>query len=205
MATDESLSFINNDSSLNSQNSSKETETSTSTNLSFDSSTISSKLKNQIIIAVASNLNDIIEENKAMIPSQIYDSNFINQDIFYLNNIPNITLLTYINHLVKYTKMDISSLIIAVIYIDTFCSKYKYILTMNNIYRLLLAACILSLKFNEDITIDSNAYAVIAGVSRKDLNALEVQLYVLLEYKLFVDEFLYQQYYTYFSKFGFDK
>lgn len=205
MEMDESSSFINIDSSMNSQISSKETETSSSNNLSFEYPIISKKLKQQIIIAVASNLNDIIEENKAMMLPQIHDINYYNQDIFYLPYLPNITLLNYINHLVEYTKMDISSLIIAVIYIDLFCNKFKYILTLNNIYRLLLTACILSMKFNEDIIIDSKAYAKLSGVSIKDLNNLEENLYILLEYKLSVNEFLYQQYFAYFSKFGVDK
>lgn len=205
MEMDESSSFINIDSSMNSQISSKETETSSSNNLSFEYPIISKKLKQQIIIAVASNLNDIIEENKAMMLPQIHDINYYNQDIFYLPYLPNITLLNYISHLVEYTKMDISSLIIAVIYIDLFCNKFKYILTLNNIYRLLLTACILSMKFNEDIIIDSKAYAKLSGVSIKDLNNLEEKLYILLEYKLSVNEFLYQQYFAYFSKFGVDK
>ena len=73
----------------------------------------------------------------------------------------------------KYSKMDISTLIIAIIYIDNFCDKNRSILTQNNIFRILLSVCLLSLKFNEDITVNGKTYAEIAAVSAEDLRNLE--------------------------------
>lgn len=188
---DESLSSVNTDNSIVS----KETEASTS--ISFEAqNSISQDIKNHIINAVTVNLKDIIEENR-----QSDREKYIRQDIFYLSNIPSISLNSYIKRLVKYTKMDISSLILSIIYIDMFCIKFKYVLSLNNIYRLLLTSCLISIKYNEDITVDTKTYSEIAGVSVEDLNNLELQFFVLLDYKLSVTEDYYQQYFDYLSKF----
>ena len=80
--------------------------------------------------------------------------------------------------------MDISTLIIALIYIDCFCDNNKYILTLNNVYRILLSACLLSLKFNEDAIINYKYYSEIAAVSVEDLSKLEFYMYLKLHFSL---------------------
>jgi len=176
---------------------SRETDANTSINTSFESqSPISPSLKNHIINAIALNLKDLIEENKK-------NNNFFWKDnIFYLEQIPPISLEDYIRHLVKYTEMNISSLILSIIYIDQFCEKYRYILSLNNIYRLLLVSVFISLKFNEDVMVDAKNYANIAGVSLDDLKMLELQMCTALNFEFFVKSEYYQQYFAYFSKYS---
>ena len=176
---------------------SRETDANTSINTSFESqSPISPSLKNHIINAIALNLKDLIEENKK-------NNNFFWKDnIFYLEQIPPISLEDYIRHLVKYTEMNISSLILSIIYIDQFCEKYRYILSLNNIYRLLLISVFISLKFNEDVMVNAKMYASIAGVSLDDLKMLELQMCTALNFEFFVKSEYYQQYFAYFSKYS---
>ena len=176
---------------------SRETDANTSVNTSFESKCpISPNLKNHIISAIALNLKDLIEENKK-------NNNFFWKDnIFYLEQIPPISLEDYIRHLVKYTDMNISSLILSIIYIDQFCEKYRYILSLNNIYRLLLVSVFISLKFNEDVMVDAKNYANIAGVSLDDLKMLELQMCTALNFEFFVKSEYYQQYFAYFSKYS---
>ena len=168
---------------------SKETEV----NSSYESQTSKeTDLKIQIINSISLNLKDIINENKSNGASS-------KQDIFYLSFVPPISLRDYINRIMKYSKMDISTLIMAIIYIDNFCDKHRYILTANNIYRILLSACLLSLKFNEDTTVDYNYYSVIAAVSVEDLKNLEFYMYLKLHFSLLVKYDLYKSYYDYFT------
>lgn len=176
---------------------SKETEANSSVNASFESQCpISPNLKNHIISAIALNLKDLIEENKK-------NNNFFWKDnIFYLEQIPPISLEDYIRHLVKYTNMNISTLILSIIYIDQFCEKYRYILSLNNIYRLLLISVFISQKFNEDVMVDAKTYANIAGVSLDDLKMLELQMCTALNFEFFVKSEYYQQYFAYFSKYS---
>ena len=87
----------------------------------------------------------------------------------------------------------------SIIYIDRFCEINNYILCMNNIHRILLTACLLSIKFNEDI-IETKDYAKIAGIPTNDLNFLEFYFCVKIKFSFFVDYDIYDKYYEYFLK-----
>ena len=183
--------------SLNS--SSKETELNTTSNTSFESQDkYTPSLKSHIISSIVHNLYEIMEENKQMGNDQLN----IKDNIFYLDVIPNISLEYFINHLFKYTNMSISSLILAIIYIDQFCEKFRYALSMHNIFRILLIFVYISIKLNEDINIKPDFYSKVAGVSVKDLNMLEFQICVAMNFEFFIKSDYYQQYFAYFCKNG---
>jgi hypothetical protein len=163
----------------------------------FDNSSISLNLTNQIITSISSNLEDLIMENLHNI-YQLY----IKSDIFFLNHIPQISIEDYIKRIMKYTQMNISSLILAIIYIDKMCENNSYILCFNNIHRLILSSCLLSIKFNEDISFHNDLYARISGESVENVNQLEYEFYVLLNFSLFVDYNYYEKYFEYFSQYS---
>jgi len=172
----------------------------TEINSSYESQTSKeTDLKNHIINSISLSLKDIINENIKLI------SKDVNKDIFYLSFIPPISLEDYIKRLMKYSKMDISTLIISIIYIDHFCDKNKYYLTPNNIFRILLSACLLSLKFNEDLIVNDKEYAEIAAVSVEDLKNLEFYMYLKLHFSLNVKYELYKSYYDYFANYKIQK
>ena len=166
--------------------------------------------KSHIINAICQNLKDIIKDNSSY-------ADYAPKDQFYLTNVPDISLNgqlhmafivdislnDYIKRLVKYNNMNISTLINAIIYIDIFCEKNKYILCMNNIYLILCSSCLLSIKFNEDVSVNLKTYSKIAGVSLDKIKSLESSLYFNLHFGLFVKEDLYQSYFNYFSNFEF--
>ena len=184
---------------LNTLNSSsKETELNTTSNTSFESQDIfTPSLKSQIISSIVNNLKEIMEKNNQMGNGVLN----LKDNIFYLEQIPEVTLEDYIYHLIKYTNMSISSLILAIIYIDQFCEKFGYVLSMHNIYRVLLIFVYISIKFNEDIFVKPEHYAKIAGVSVKDLNILEYQMCVVMNFDFFVKSEYYQQYFLYFCQY----
>ena len=154
--------------------------------------------ENQIIKAIVANLNDIIEENRKRI-----NLKYISKDnLFYLDQLPDISLEDYILYLMKYTKINISTLILAVIYVDKFCDKFKYVLTLNNIHRIILISIFISIKYNEDKYINAKSYAQLAGVCVEDLLYLEYNMCVAMEFSFFVNEDLYLQYFIYFSKYS---
>ena len=154
--------------------------------------------ESQIIKAIVANLNDIIEENRKRI-----NIKYITKDtLFYLDQLPNISFGDYIIHLMKYTHISISTLILAVIYIDKFCEKFKYVLTLHNIYRIILISIFIGIKYNEDLLVNANIYAQIAGICTEDLLNLEYNMCVALEFGFYVQEDLFQQYFIYFSKYS---
>ena len=163
----------------------------------LENSTISLDLTNQIITSISSNLEDLIIDNL----NDIYKL-YVKSDIFFLNHIPQISIEDYIKRILKYTQMNISSLILAIIYIDKMCEKNSYILCFNNIHRLILSSCLLSIKFNEDISFHNDLYARISGESVENVNQLEYEFYVLLNFSLFVDYNYYEKYFEYFSQYS---
>ena len=192
---DESNLSHNTDNSLFSRETEANSVNTSSTEGKFHFSIIN---ESQIIKAIVSNLNDIIEENRKRI-----NMKYISKDnIFYLEQLPNIPFGDYILHLMKYTHINISTLVLAVIYIDKFCEKFKYVLTLHNIHRIILISIFISMKYNEDCFVNANIYAQIAGVCTEDLLNLELNMCVALEFGFYVKEELYQQYFVYFSKYS---
>ena len=194
---DESILTSNIDNSL----SSREIESNSIVSTTFESHCpISPNLKSHIVKAIVANLKDIIKDN---IQNGL-NNYFYRDNIFYLEEIPPVSLDDYVQRLVKYTEMNISNLILSVIYIDHFCVKFNYALSYNSIYRLLLISTYLSLKYNEDNYLSPKIYADLAGISLQDLNNLEYQMCVALDFSFFVNSDYYQQYFVYFSKFSFE-
>ena len=187
-----SSSRINTDNSI----ASKETAINTSPNFEINTP-ISPYLQKHIIKSIAQNLKDIIKEN-------IHNNQmkYVKHDIFYISRLPPISLEDYINRIFKNTKMNISSLILSIIYTDRFCENNGYILSLKNIHRIFLTACRLSIKFNEDINVSTKYYSNVAGITVQDLNNLEFYLIVNLEFSLFVENDIYQKYFEYFCKFN---
>ena len=166
-------------------------------NLSFERyNPISEDIKIHTIKSISKNLKEIIKEN-----IQNKQMKFIRNDIFYYKHIPTITIEDYIKRIYKCTKMNLSSLINSIIYIDTFCEMNKYVLSMHNIHRLLLTSCLLSIKFNEDVNVNSKYYAEVAGIPVQDLNNLEFYFIIKIRFSLFVDYYIYQKYFEYFCKY----
>ena len=61
----------------------------------------------------------------------------------------------------------------------------RYILCINNIHRILMASCILSIKFNEDLSFGNDSQ--MANFSLDLLNILEYEFYVMMNFKLIVN------------------
>ena len=191
---DSSSTIMNTDNSI----SSKETEINTSQNIEYNNQ-ISLFTQKHIIKSIAQNLRDIIKQN--IRNNQMKN---VRHDLFYIQGQFSISIEEYINIIFKGTKMSLSTLIISIIYIDKFIELNGYILSLKNIHRILVASCLLSIKFNED-TISTKYYSKIVGINDNDLNILELYFYIKLQFSLLIDYDCYKQYFDYFSNFNLDK
>ena len=189
-----SSSIMNTDNSI----SSKETAINTSLNIE-NNNQISFFTQKHIIKSIAQNLRDIIKQN--IRNNQMKN---VRHDLFYIQGQFSISIEDYINIIFKGTKMSLSTLIISIIYIDKFIELNGYILSLKNIHRILVASCLLSIKFNED-TISTKYYSKIVGINDNDLNILELYFYIKLQFSLLIDYDCYKQYFDYFSNFNLDK
>ena len=139
---------------------------------------------------IADLLNNICEENKDK-------SENINKDIkpFMTNNIPSMPIKNYLIRLCQFTKINESTIIIILIYIDRICNINKFTLTYRNIYKIILSSMVVAIKYNEDNFYSSDIYAKIGGLSIKELNYLEFHFLVLIKFSLFVEKDLFDKYY----------
>lgn len=145
-------------------------------------------------------LLEILEENKNQKhPKEILDKQ--KKLSFHSKTPASVTLSEYIERILKYTHIEESTLIIALIYIDRLCDKQNVVLSDNNIHRIVFGAIVLATKYNEDDFYSNNYYSKVGGIAVQELNLLEYEFSKLVKYSFFVKEDIYQKYKIYLSQY----
>ena len=172
----------------------------------FDSPTTSSsdietipQKDNSLQLSISLAIEQLLSENRKQ---KYYASKIREQSkmIFSSNSIPKISILEYLNRIVNYTKIEDSTLITAIIYLDLVGQNEIY-LTDYNIHTLLLICILIAIKINEDSIYTNDYYAQVAGISLKKLNKIEHEFLNMNKFKLFVDKDLFDKYQQYLSNF----
>ena len=151
----------------------------------------------RIINIVCSILNEIINNEKNYENKRDFcDSKNIkfNLNNFEIKSNPNISLKNYLSRILKYTKPQPSTIIISLILIDKFCETSKINLNKKNIHKIFLTSIIVAIKYNEDEYFTNNYYAKVGGILQKELFNLEYMFLTLLNFNIFIDEKIYNNY-----------
>ena len=159
------------------------------------------QIKNKDLInAISVTLSTIIEENKKL---QNYKEILMRQSkmIFSSKTIPNISIYDYLIRIQTYSLIEKSTLILSLIYIDRLCELCKLTLTFYNIHRIVFAAILIAIKYNEDNFYDNKYYAEIAGVKLKELKLIEYQFVELIDFNMYVSDEIFNKYNTYLKSF----
>jgi hypothetical protein len=126
-----------------------------------------------------------------------YDTN----DVLYSKRMPLLTLEEFIQRIVKYTKMEVSTFVYGFVYMQRlFSYEEGFVLGLCNVFRLLLGAYVLGIKFNEDSKFKNWYYAKILGLTADVFNDIEVELFARLKFKLYVNEEEYANVYNMLNK-----
>ena len=138
----------------------------------------------------------ILSENKK---SKDYNKNLsLNQDgHFTFKMKPSISLFEYLQRILKYVRIELSTLIIAMIYIDRICRE-KVFLNEFNIHRVMLIAIYMAYIYNEDNVYDNKYLALVSGLSKAEMMTLQEDFLDLIEFNLFVSDEIFEQYKKYF-------
>ena len=142
-----------------------------------------------IIQSIADLIKNICEDNKTKQKNEKYK-------YFEIQTEPSISIKDYLIQLYKFSKPNISTIIITLIYIDRFCDYNNFTLTKFNIYKLILTSFIVASKYNEDIIYLMDFYSKIGGVPLQMLLKLELEFLFMIKFDLYVKEELYYQYYN---------
>ena len=146
-------------------------------------------------------LESLISENKK---SEEYERMVKSQknQIFSSKHIPKVDLLYYLNRIYNYSNVEKSTLIISLMFIDKICDNSGVYLTEYNIHRLLFAAILIAIKYNEDSFYDNKYYSKIAGVQNSELNEMEYTFLEMSKCSLFVELDKYDSYMRYLDKYN---
>ena len=146
-----------------------------------------------LVKEIADILNSVILKNKKFKKTKGENSPFFHQ------NAPSISIYDYILRILSYSKIEKSTLIISLIYIDKICHKKEIILTKYNIHRILFTSILVAIKYNEDKIYNNSFYSKVAGISMKELNALENKFLIIIDFDLFISKEVYEKYYNYLN------
>ncbi|CAG9321178.1 unnamed protein product [Blepharisma stoltei] len=114
---------------------------------------------------------------------------------FHSKKIPRIPIGSYLNRLKQYMKCSEECYVLALIYIDRISTKHNsFVVNSLCIHRLILAAVMLSAKFSEDKFYKNSYYAKVGGISCTEMNSLEHQFLIMIEFDLYVSEKEFQLY-----------
>ena len=153
---------------------------------------ISIKESINIDIILVESLLQILFENKKS--PDYFKKIKENKDLhFTLMILPAISLLDYLKRILCFIKLDISTIIIAMIYIDRIC-KEKVFLNEYNIHRIMIIVIYIAYIYNEDVIFNCDYLSLVSGMNKNEILTLEEDFLDLIEFNLFVDNDEYEQY-----------
>ena len=103
-------------------------------------------------------------------------------EVFYNYEIPEISIYKYLQRIILYTNIEENTLVSSLIYIDRLCIK-NIPVNIYTIHKLLFSCILIALKVNEDCFYKNNYYSEISGIPLKELNQLEYNLLILLDFQ----------------------
>lgn len=118
--------------------------------------------------------------------------------VFHSVKAPPIGISDYLNRIVKYAYCSPECFIFALIYLDRLITQNKNChITLYNVHRLLITSVLLAAKARDDTYYSNAYYSAIGGISNPEMNKLEVNFLLLVDFNLFITPETYDQYKTY--------
>jgi len=108
--------------------------------------------------------------------------------------LPDIDVQSYLFRLIKYSGCSRNCLLVSVIYLDRLITRRQFVLSTKNFHRLLIASLVVAIKLYEDGIYNNTYYAHVGGIPLRELNRLELELLLLLDFDLFIGEALFESY-----------
>jgi hypothetical protein len=136
----------------------------------------------------------------------ILESNIVDEmgtpekTLFHGTCIPAISMFDYCNRIIEFGNLSHSTLIIAVIYFDRLLelAKKQAAATMEitnwTAHRVLLSACVLASKYQDDVYYNNQHMAAVGGVKNEELNGMEMTMLVALNFSLWVSPQVFAEY-----------
>ena len=108
-----------------------------------------------------------------------------------------VSIYTYILNIYSFLNLEFSTIILSLININRLLERRRDHLSKNNFYKLFITSCLLNCKINEDITYDSDCFAMAGNIDKNELIFLEKKFFEMVDYRLFVNDEVYRRYFTF--------
>ena len=107
---------------------------------------------------------------------------------------PKISIVDFVNKIIKFTKTSETTFILGLIYINRFCKIKDIILTDYNTHRIFLTSILLAKKYNEDNFYSNKFFSKVCGIKLKDLNVMEYNFLIDISFDLYVKNSIIKQF-----------
>jgi hypothetical protein len=118
---------------------------------------------------------------------------------FVATQVQAVSIEQYVERLLTLAKIEGSTLICALIYMDRFLEKTSSKLKNENFHRIFFVALVLSIKHNEDTHFNDKIFCKIGGLRLKQFRNLESVFLFTIKYRLFVKNEVYNTYFRYLN------
>lgn len=109
---------------------------------------------------------------------------------------PGISVRDYLLRIQKYASCSAECFVLALVYIDRLHQMQGVSLTELNVHRVLITSVVLAAKFFDDHYFNNAYYAKVGGVPCNEMNELEVEFLIFVNFTLHVSTDTYERYYN---------
>ncbi|XP_004515319.1 cyclin-U4-1-like [Cicer arietinum] len=108
---------------------------------------------------------------------------------------PNISIQSYLERIFKYANCSPSCFIVAYVYLDRFTQTQPSLpINSFNVHRLLITSVMVAAKFMDDVYYNNAYYAKVGGITKAEMNFLELDFLFGLGFNLNVTPITFQAY-----------
>ncbi|KAL4165370.1 hypothetical protein KRP22_004098 [Phytophthora ramorum] len=109
---------------------------------------------------------------------------------------PGISVHDYLTRIHKYASCSPECFVLALVYMDRLHQMQGFVLTELNVHRVVITSVVLAAKFFDDHYFNNAYYAKVGGVPCPEMNELEVEYLLLINFSLHVSSDTYARYYN---------
>ncbi|KAJ0401256.1 hypothetical protein P43SY_010980 [Pythium insidiosum] len=109
---------------------------------------------------------------------------------------PGISIRDYLLRIHKYASCSPECFVLALVYMDRLHQLQNFVLTELNVHRVVITSVVLAAKFFDDHYFNNAYYAKVGGVPCPEMNELEVEYLLLINFSLHVCTDTYARYYN---------
>ncbi|KAG6500850.1 cyclin-P3-1-like isoform X1 [Zingiber officinale] len=106
--------------------------------------------------------------------------------VFSGTRAPTLSIQRYIERIFKYANCSPSCFLLGYIYIERFLEQPNICLTSLNVHRLIITSVVVAAKFMDDAFCNNAYYARVGGISTLEMNILELNFLVSLDFRVHV-------------------